>query len=93
MTAFAVVADVKVVSFTDADWDEIAGRAPQMAATLRRFLIEVERGAAPTVVDVTQRALRQLAGGIVRRDRRCRSVAAIERRREDDAAATTSRAL
>jgi integrase len=80
MTALAVVADVKVVSFTDADWDEIAGRAPQMAATLRRFLIELERAVAPAVVDVTERALRQLAGGIVRRDPRCRSVAAIERR-------------
>ncbi len=84
MNALAVVAAAEVVSFTDPDWDEIARRAPQMAATLRRFLIELERSAAPAVVDVTEQALRQLAGGIVRRDPRCRSVAGIERRHIED---------
>jgi hypothetical protein len=93
MNAFAVVADTEIVSFTDPDWDEIARRAPQMAATLRRYLIELERSAAPTVADLTERALRQFAGRIVRRDPACRSVAAIERRHIEDylASARSSR--
>jgi integrase len=91
MNALAVVADAEAVSFTDADWDEIARVAPQMAATLRRFLIELERSAVPAVVDATERALRQFAGGIVRRDPRCRSVAGIERHHIVDYLESSSR--
>jgi integrase len=55
-----------------------------MTATLRRYLIELERRANPRVVDAADRALRQFAGRIVRHDPRCRSVAAMERRHIED---------
>jgi integrase len=84
MNALAVAADAGVVSFTDPDWDEIARRAPQMAATLRRYLIELERSASLAMVDHTERVLRQFAGRIVRGDPACRSVASIQRRHIED---------
>jgi hypothetical protein len=65
--------------FSDPDWDEIARRAPRMAATLRRLVVDLQRTAAAGTVDAAERALRQFAGHLTEVDPRCRSVAGIRR--------------
>ena len=70
--------------FSDPGWDEIARRAPKLAATLRRFLVELQRTAAPATVDAAERALRQFAGHVTEVDPRCRSVAGIRRAHVED---------
>jgi hypothetical protein len=54
------------VPFGEPDWDQIGDAAPQMAATLRRYLVELARSAPPAKLAATERALRQLAGRIIR---------------------------
>ena len=66
--------------FSDADWDEIARRAPRMAGTLRRLVVDLQRTAAAGTVDAAERALRQFAGHVTEVDSRCRSVAIATRR-------------
>jgi hypothetical protein len=65
--------------FSDPGWDEIARRAPQLAATLRRLLVELQRTAAWATIDAAERALRQFAGHITEVDPRCRSIAKLRR--------------
>ena len=70
--------------FSDPDWDEIARRAPQLAATLRRYVIELQRSAPPRIVESVERTLRQFAGHLTEADPRCRSVAKIRRDHIED---------
>ena len=43
------------------DWAELAARAPQMTATMRRYLVQLTTFLAPRSVDVADGTLRQLA--------------------------------
>jgi site-specific recombinase XerD len=43
------------------EWAELAARAPQMAATMRRYLIQLTTFLAPRSVDAADNTLRQLA--------------------------------
>jgi integrase len=61
-------------------WEELARRAPNMVATMRRYLEQLSVSARPTTVEATALALRHLATHLTASDPRCRSVAAIERR-------------
>lgn len=80
MSAAAVVTVVEDRRrFSDPDWDEIARRAPQLAATLRRYVIELQRSAPARTVESVERALRQFAGHLTEADPRCRSVAKMSR--------------
>jgi integrase len=80
MTAPAVTAVVDDRRwFSDPDWDEIARRAPQLAATLRRYVIELQRHANPGTVDAVERTLRQFAGHVTEADPRCKRLARIRR--------------
>jgi site-specific recombinase XerD len=65
--------------FSDPDWDEIARRAPQLTATLRRYVIELQRSTTPGAVDTVDRVLRQFAGHVTEIDPRCRKTAGIRR--------------
>ena len=81
----AVTASVVVpVGFTDADWDQVAARAPQLAATLRRYLVELERSAGAPGLAMAERTLRQLAGRLTAGDTRLRSVSGIRRSHLED---------
>ena len=48
-----------------ADWADLAVRAPQMTATLRRYLIQLTTFLAPRSVDVADSTLRQFARWLV----------------------------
>ena len=61
-------------------WDEVAARAPDMAATMRRYLEQLGVSARPTTVRAAEGILRLFAGHVSDADPNCRSVAAIERR-------------
>jgi site-specific recombinase XerD len=47
------------------DWAELTARAPQLAATLRRYLIQLTTFLAPRSVDVADSTLRQFARWLV----------------------------
>lgn len=61
-------------------WDQIAERAPLMAATMARYLDQLSVSARPGTVDAYELALRFLAGHLTSIDPRCVAVAGIERR-------------
>ncbi len=63
-----------------ADWDEIAERAPQVAATMSAYLDQLAVSSRPRTVEAASRALRQFADHLTRSDPACVSVAAVERR-------------
>jgi site-specific recombinase XerD len=64
----------------DHSWDEIAQRAPQMAATMTAYLEQLAVSSRPGTVEAASRALRQFATHLTRTDPACTSVAAVERR-------------
>src|SRR6266550_3980074 len=61
-------------------WDELATRAPQMAATMRSYLEQIAVSSRPSTVGAASLALRYLAAHLTDIDATCRTVAAIERR-------------
>ena len=64
----------------EVSWDDVAARAPEMAATMRRYLEQLGVSARPTTVRAAEGILRLFAGHVSDADPTCRSVAAIERR-------------
>ena len=64
----------------DAHWEEIARRAPQMAATMQDYLDQLAVSSRPSTVQAAALALRHLAEHITQTYPECTSVAAIERR-------------
>ena len=61
-------------------WDQVRVRAPQMAATMARYLEQLAVTARPMTVAAYDDALRIFAGQITEFDPGCRRVADIERR-------------
>ena len=61
-------------------WDDIAVRAPEMAATMQAYLGQLGVSSRPSTVVAASLALRHLAAHLVTTDPACTSVAAIERR-------------
>ena len=61
-------------------WDTVAMRAPEMAATMRRYLDQLAVSARPGTVTAAEGILRLFAGHVSDADPDCRSVATIERR-------------
>jgi integrase len=61
-------------------WEEIFFRAPQMAATMARYLDQLGVSARPATLGAYDDALRMFAGHITTVDPACRSVSAIEHR-------------
>lgn len=61
-------------------WDQVWSRAPQMAATMSRYLEQLAVTARPNTVAAYDDALRIFAGQITEFDPDCRRVADIERR-------------
>lgn len=53
------------VPAAQADWADLTARAPQLAATLRRYLIQLTTFLAPRSVDVADSTLRQFARWLV----------------------------
>ena len=65
-------------------WASISQRAPQMGATMVRYLDQVAVSAEPTTVVATDLTLRQFAGRITETDPACRCVAHITRAHFED---------
>lgn len=65
-------------------WDEIEACAPQMVATMRRYLGDLGALLKPASVRAAEVVLRHFAGRVTEADRRCASVAAIRRRHVED---------
>ena len=65
-------------------WAEIRLRAPQMAATMTRFLDQLAVSARPTTLDAYSMALRFFAGRVTDADPACETVAQIRRRHVED---------
>lgn len=65
-------------------WDMIARRAPQMRATMTRYLDQIAVSAEPSTVESTDLTLRQFAGRITEADPACRCVAHINRTHFED---------
>ncbi len=61
-------------------WEEIFFRAPRMAATMARYLDQLQVSARPATLGAYDDALRMFAGHITTVDPACRSVSAIEHR-------------
>jgi len=61
-------------------WEEIFFRAPQMAATMARYLDQLRVSARPATLRAYDDALRMFAGHITTVDPACRSVSAVEHR-------------
>ena len=49
----------------DRDWAQLTARAPHLAATMRRYLIQLTTFLAPASVAVADSTLRQFAGWLV----------------------------
>jgi site-specific recombinase XerD len=64
----------------EVSWEEVAARAPEMAATMRRYLDQLGVSARPTTVRAAEGILRLFAGHVSDADPTCRSLAVIERR-------------
>ena len=65
-------------------WDEIEATAPQMVATMRRYLGDLGALLKPASVKAAEVVLRHFAGRVTQADVRCASVAAIRRRHVED---------
>jgi integrase len=65
-------------------WDEIEATAPQMVATMRRYLDDLGALLKPASVRAAEVVLRHFAGRVTEVDVRCASVAAIRRRHVED---------
>ncbi|HEV2811043.1 MAG TPA: site-specific integrase [Acidimicrobiales bacterium] len=65
-------------------WDEIEAIAPQMVATMRRYLGDLGALLKPASVKAAEVVLRHFAGRVTQADVRCASVAAIRRRHVED---------
>jgi integrase len=65
-------------------WEEIAMVAPEMVATMGRYLDDLGRILKPASVRSAEIVLRQFAGRVTTADPGCGSVAAIERRHVED---------
>ncbi len=63
MTAAKVVAEPWIASnVSHREWAELSAQAPQLAATMRRYLLQLTTFLAPGSVDAADMTLRQLAG-------------------------------
>ncbi|MFN2504354.1 MAG: hypothetical protein ABR540_09005, partial [Acidimicrobiales bacterium] len=65
-------------------WEEIEATAPQMVATMRRYLDDLGGVLKPASVRAAEVVLRHFAGRVTEVDRCCASVAAIGRRHVED---------
>jgi integrase len=65
-------------------WDEVAWRAPQMAATMRAYLDQLSVSARPATVTGADKVLRLFAGRVSDADPGCGCVAAIGRAHIED---------
>ena len=65
-------------------WEEIQATAPQMVATMGRYLDDLAGVLKPASVGAAEVVLRHFAGRVTEVDRRCASVAAIRRRHVED---------
>ncbi len=65
-------------------WDEIEVTAPEMVATMRRYLEDLGGLLKPASVHAAEVVLRHFAGRVTQADVRCASVAAIRRRHIED---------
>jgi integrase len=65
------------------DWAELSGNAPQLVATMRRYLVQLTTFLAPRSVELADQTLRQLARWLVN-DTDVTLVADIERRHIED---------
>jgi integrase len=65
-------------------WDEVAWRAPQMAATMRAYLDQLSVSARPATVTGADKVLRLFAGRVSDADPGCGGVAAIGRAHIED---------
>jgi hypothetical protein len=62
MTAVEAVEDPWIASdVSHREWAELSARAPQLTATMRRYLVQLTTFLAPRSVDVADSTLRQLA--------------------------------
>ncbi len=64
----------------EVSWNEVAAQAPEMVATMRRYLDQLGVSARPTTVRAAEGILRLFAGHVSAADPTCRSVAVIDRR-------------
>lgn len=60
-------------------WAQVAGRAPQMAVTMARYLDQLAVSARPRTVTAVDLTLRQFAWSVTVTDPTCRSMARVER--------------
>ncbi|HSH58354.1 MAG TPA: site-specific integrase, partial [Acidimicrobiales bacterium] len=65
-------------------WNEIEATAPQMVATMRRYLDDLGTLLKPASVKAAEVVLRHFAGRVTQADGRCTSVAGIRRRHVED---------
>lgn len=65
-------------------WNEIEATAPQMVATMRRYLDDLATLLKPASVRAAEVVLRHFAGRVTQADGRCTSVADIRRRHVED---------
>lgn len=65
-------------------WAQLQTTAPEMVATMRRYLVQLGESLKPRSIDAAEAVLRQFAGRVTDADASCRSVAAIERSHVED---------
>ena len=68
----------------EVSWEKVAGRAPQMATTMRSYLDQLAVSARPATVASADKTLRLFAGRVSDADPACRCVAAIGRAHVED---------
>ena len=71
-------------SVQEITWAEIHQRAPQMTASMTRFLDQIAVSARPATVEAYSSALRFFAGRVTAADPACVTVAGIERRHVEE---------
>src|SRR3954470_24630919 len=65
-------------------WIELAGRAPQMASTIARYLDQLAASARPATVTAVELTLRQFADCVTVTDPGCHSMALVRRAHFED---------
>jgi site-specific recombinase XerD len=59
------------------DWEQVVARAPQLAATVDAYLVELSTTSSPSSVQAASATLRQFAGYVTAVDPHCTTVASI----------------
>ncbi len=87
LPAVAVVADQPLAaarSTQEISWPQIIAAAPQMAATMARYLDQLAVSARPATVSAVDLTLRQFAGSVTAHDPACQTMAQVTRRHFED---------